>query len=55
MTLMGTGKIMPTGMEGILNSGSVKVVIHKPLEGRNPDVMCSEARKTIADTLSLQG
>ncbi|XP_031274404.1 1-acyl-sn-glycerol-3-phosphate acyltransferase BAT2, chloroplastic-like [Pistacia vera] len=55
MTLMGTGKIMPSGMEGILNSGSVKVVIHKPLQGRNPDVMCSEARKTIADTLSLQG
>ncbi|KAJ0089787.1 hypothetical protein Patl1_14590 [Pistacia atlantica] len=55
MTLMGTGKIMPTGMEGILNSGSVKVVIHKPLQGRNPDAMCSEARKAIADTLSLQG
>lgn len=52
---MGTGKIMPTGMEGILNMGSVKVVIHKPIEGNNAEVLCSEARNTIADTLSLQG
>ncbi|XP_044464796.1 1-acyl-sn-glycerol-3-phosphate acyltransferase BAT2, chloroplastic-like [Mangifera indica] len=55
MTIMGTGRIMPAGMEGILNSGSVKVVIHEPLRGSNPDLLCSEARKNIADTLSLQG
>ncbi|CAH8351258.1 unnamed protein product [Eruca vesicaria subsp. sativa] len=29
ITLMGTGKIMPTGSEGILNHGSVRVIIHK--------------------------
>lgn len=55
MTITGTGRIMPAGMEGILNSGSVKVVIHEPLRGSNPDLLCSEARKNIADTLSLQG
>ncbi|KAK3189662.1 hypothetical protein Dsin_029223 [Dipteronia sinensis] len=55
MTLMGTGKIMPYGMEGILNTGSVKVVIHKPIQGSDPTVLCSEARKTILDTLNLEG
>ncbi|KAL5840038.1 hypothetical protein ACOSQ4_012646 [Xanthoceras sorbifolium] len=55
MTLMGTGKIMPPGMESILNSGSVKVVIHKPIQGSDPTVLCREARKAIADTLDLQG
>ncbi|KAA8522863.1 hypothetical protein F0562_009286 [Nyssa sinensis] len=38
ITLIGTGKIMPAGREGILNPGSVKVVIHKPIEGNNPDL-----------------
>lgn len=52
MTLVGTGRIMPAGMEGILNLGSVKVVIHKPLEGSDPEVLCNEARNAIADTLS---
>ncbi|KAK2646817.1 hypothetical protein Ddye_022012 [Dipteronia dyeriana] len=55
MTLTGTGKIMPYGMEGILNTGSIKVVIHKPIQGSDPTVLCSEARKTIADTLNLEG
>ncbi|KAG2243851.1 hypothetical protein Bca52824_094318 [Brassica carinata] len=29
--LMGTGKIMPTGSEGILNHGNMRVIIHKPI------------------------
>lgn len=55
MTLMGTGKIMPTGMEGTLNPGSVKIVIHKPIGGSNAQELCNEARKKIADTLNHQG
>ncbi|XVF89274.1 hypothetical protein PTKIN_Ptkin19aG0116800 [Pterospermum kingtungense] len=39
MTLIGTaGKIMPAGIEGIVNSGFVKVVIHKPIEGSDPEI-----------------
>lgn len=55
ITLIGTGQIMPAGMEGILNSGSVKVVVHKPIEGDDPDVLCREARNIIADSLNSQG
>ncbi|XVF89277.1 hypothetical protein PTKIN_Ptkin19aG0117100 [Pterospermum kingtungense] len=55
MTLIGTGKIMPAGMEGIVNSGSVKVVIHKPIEGSDPEILCQVARNTILDTLKRQG
>lgn len=54
ITLMGTGKIMPSGMEGILNEGYVKVVIHKPIEGSDAQVLCNEARNTIADELNRQ-
>uniref|UniRef100_A0A0D9XL21 Phospholipid/glycerol acyltransferase domain-containing protein n=1 Tax=Leersia perrieri TaxID=77586 RepID=A0A0D9XL21_9ORYZ len=52
-TLLGTGKLMPSGMEGILNSGSVKVIIHHPIEGNDAEKLCSEARKVIAGTLIL--
>ncbi|XP_059635669.1 1-acyl-sn-glycerol-3-phosphate acyltransferase BAT2, chloroplastic [Cornus florida] len=52
ITLIGTGKIMPVGKERILNTGSVKVVIHKPIEGNDPDVLCNEARNTIAGVLT---
>lgn len=45
---------MPSGMEGILNVGSVKVVIHKPIEGSDAEVLCNEARNTIADELNRQ-
>lgn len=43
---------MPAGHEGILNPGSVKVIIHKPIEGRNAGVLCSEARSVIANSLN---
>ncbi|KAL5225130.1 hypothetical protein ABZP36_011769 [Zizania latifolia] len=55
ITLLGTGELMPAGMEDILNSGSVKVIIHHPIEGNDAEKLCSEARKVIADTLILHG
>ncbi|OMO61729.1 Phospholipid/glycerol acyltransferase [Corchorus capsularis] len=54
MTLVGTGKIMPAGKEGVINSGTVKVVIHKPIRGSNPDILCEEARNIVAETLKHQ-
>uniref|UniRef100_A0A0E0M991 Phospholipid/glycerol acyltransferase domain-containing protein n=1 Tax=Oryza punctata TaxID=4537 RepID=A0A0E0M991_ORYPU len=55
ITLLGTGKLMPSGMEGILNLGTVKVIIHHPIEGNDAEKLCSEARMVIADTLILNG
>ncbi|KAM0946845.1 putative 1-acylglycerol-3-phosphate O-acyltransferase [Dioscorea sansibarensis] len=55
ISLMGTGELMPAGMEGVLNSARAKVVIHKPIEGSNADALCKEARDVIADTLLLHG
>jgi len=52
ITLIGTGQIMPAGKEGIVNEGSVKVVIHKPLLGKEADMLCLEARKAIASVLT---
>ncbi|KAF4356750.1 hypothetical protein F8388_010972 [Cannabis sativa] len=51
ITLIGTGKLMPPGMEGILNTGSVKVIIHKSIEGSDPQVLCNESRNIIANGL----
>lgn len=53
ITLMGTGKIMPTGSEGILNHGNVRVIIHKPIYGSKADVLCDEARNKIAESMNL--
>ncbi|KAI3984403.1 hypothetical protein MKX01_011357 [Papaver californicum] len=55
ITLIGTGNLMPVGKEASLKSGVVKVVIHKPIEGNNPDILCEKARKSIADALSYRG
>ncbi|XP_058085807.1 1-acyl-sn-glycerol-3-phosphate acyltransferase BAT2, chloroplastic-like isoform X2 [Magnolia sinica] len=55
ITLMGTGNLMPSGREGILNTGSVRAVIHKPIEGSNPELLCDAARNAIADVLLLHG
>ncbi|KAK2408143.1 Phospholipid/glycerol acyltransferase family protein [Trifolium repens] len=52
ITLIGTGRIMPAGREGIVNLGSVKVVIHKPIDGNDPDMLCKEARNKIASALT---
>lgn len=55
ITLMGTGKLMPPGMEGTLNTGSIKAVINKPIEGSNPESLCDEARHAIANDLVRHG
>ncbi|VVB10956.1 unnamed protein product [Arabis nemorensis] len=52
ITLMGTGEIMPTGSEGILNHGNVRVIIHKPIHGSKADVLCNEARNKIAESMN---
>ncbi|KAG9455419.1 hypothetical protein H6P81_008323 [Aristolochia fimbriata] len=51
ISLLGTGNLMPPGMESVLNSGAVNVVIHKPIEGSDPNLLCNEARNVIADAL----
>lgn len=55
ITLLGTRELMPSGLEGILNLGSVKVVIHKPLKGKEAEVLCNASRSVIADTLVSHG
>ena len=55
ITLLGTGKLMPPGMESNLNSGSVQVIIHRPIEGNDAEKLCTDARNVIADTLLLHG
>ncbi|KAJ3689231.1 hypothetical protein LUZ61_018395 [Rhynchospora tenuis] len=55
ITLLGTGKLMPAGKEGIINSGSVKIIIHKPIEGTNAEALCNEARNVIAESLLMHG
>lgn len=42
-------------MEGSLNPGMVKVVIHQPIKGDDADILCTEAKNVIADELSRQG
>ncbi|CAL1358737.1 unnamed protein product [Linum trigynum] len=54
MTLIGTGGIMPPGKEAILNMGSVKVIIHKPIQGNDAAALCEEARTVIAGPLNQQ-
>ncbi|KAI3722615.1 hypothetical protein L2E82_33656 [Cichorium intybus] len=54
ITLMGTGKIMPAGMEGTVNIGMVKVVIHQPIKGDNADLLCNEVRNMIENELVRQ-
>ncbi|KAH9602341.1 hypothetical protein KSS87_010923 [Heliosperma pusillum] len=54
MTIMGTGSIMPSGKEGLLNPGSVKVVIHPILRGKDAQALCDQAQGVIADTLERQ-
>lgn len=55
ITLVGTGNIMPPGQENIVNTGSVKIIVHQPIVGTNPDALCSEARSVIADELMRHG
>lgn len=54
MTIIGTGSIMPAGKEGLLNPGSIKVVIHPCLVGNDAQVLCNQARSVISGTLEQQ-
>ncbi|KAL2920420.1 1-acyl-sn-glycerol-3-phosphate acyltransferase 1 chloroplastic [Bienertia sinuspersici] len=55
MTIIGTGSIMPAGQEGMLNPGSVKVIIHPCLTGNDAQILCNQARTVIANALEQQG
>ncbi|CAM6065575.1 unnamed protein product [Sphagnum tenellum] len=55
ISLIGTGNLMPNGLEWSLRPGCVKVVIHHPLQGSNADQLCEESRAVIADTLVKYG
>lgn len=54
ITLHRTGNIMPAGKESLLYPGSVKVVIHRPLESKDSAELCNEARRVIAKTLDSE-
>ncbi|CAN6466233.1 unnamed protein product [Victoria cruziana] len=55
ISLMGTGRIMPSGKEATLDSGSIRVIIHEMLMSNNADELCSRARDAIAQGLVLHG
>eukprot|EP00252_Welwitschia_mirabilis_P027065 TRINITY_DN9149_c0_g1_i1.p1 TRINITY_DN9149_c0_g1~~TRINITY_DN9149_c0_g1_i1.p1 ORF type:complete len:352 (+),score=38.36 TRINITY_DN9149_c0_g1_i1:297-1352(+) len=55
ITIMGTGKIMPSGMEGILRRGSIKIIIKPPIEGMSANELCKEARNSISKELIRHG
>lgn len=55
ISLIGTGKLMPNGLEGMLRPGSVKVIIHPPIQGSNPDELCEQSRNIISKSLLQHG
>lgn len=56
ITLLGTGPLMPSGMESTLANGKVvRVVIHPPITGSDADELCDKARAVIAETLVENG
>ncbi|KAL3698716.1 hypothetical protein R1sor_012792 [Riccia sorocarpa] len=55
ISLIGTGKLMPNGLEDTLRPGRVKIVIHPQIRGNNPDELCDQARNAIAQTLLQYG
>ncbi|CAM6094377.1 unnamed protein product [Calypogeia fissa] len=55
IALIGTGKLMPNGLESTLRPGRVKVILHRPIQGGNADELCNEARDIIAQTLLKYG
>ncbi|KAF5837663.1 hypothetical protein DUNSADRAFT_4096 [Dunaliella salina] len=56
ITLLGTGDLMPSGQEGCLRPGSVRIVVHKPIptKGRDTGQVCDEARQAIASALPAE-
>ncbi|KAL2621848.1 hypothetical protein R1flu_002053 [Riccia fluitans] len=55
ISLIGTGKLMPNGLEDTLRPGRVKIVIHPQIRGEDPDELCDQARNAIAQTLLQYG
>ncbi|XP_057828882.2 1-acyl-sn-glycerol-3-phosphate acyltransferase BAT2, chloroplastic isoform X1 [Cryptomeria japonica] len=55
ITLIGTGEIMPNGMEGTLRPGSIKIIVNQPIEGTNADELSNKARSVIAQQLVMHG
>lgn len=55
ISLIGTGKLMPNGLEGTLRPGTVKVIIHPPLHGNNPDELSERSRDVISKSLLQHG
>ncbi|KAI5079499.1 hypothetical protein GOP47_0004978 [Adiantum capillus-veneris] len=55
ISLVGTGKLMPNGLEGTLRPGSVKVIVHPPIRGSNPDDLCEQSRNVISKSLLQHG
>lgn len=55
IALIGTGKLMPNGLESTLKPGRVKVIIHPQIEGGSADELCSKSRDVIAQTLLKHG
>lgn len=55
IVLIGTGDIMPNGMEGILRPGSVKVIVQPPIEGADAYELCEKARTAISEQLIMHG
>jgi len=53
ITLIGTGDLMPSGGEGAMRSGRVRIVVHPaiPTKGRDASKVCDEARIAIASAL----
>ena len=51
VTLVGTGALMPSGQEGLLKSGSIKVIVHPAIAGTDTTEMMEQAREAIASAL----
>ncbi|KAG0584163.1 hypothetical protein KC19_3G189900 [Ceratodon purpureus] len=55
ITLIGSGKLMPNGLEYTLRPGVIKMIVHPPIRSKNADELCNESRKVIAETLIKHG
>lgn len=52
ITLVGTGRLMPNGKEGVLRKGGVKMIVHPSIDPtKDADEMCKEAQEVIASSL----
>jgi 1-acyl-sn-glycerol-3-phosphate acyltransferase len=55
IALIGTGKLMPNGLESTLRPGKVTVVIHPRIQGGTVDELCTRTRDVIAQTIKKYG